>query len=95
MIMYEEYRDPFICDLTPLVLGLALGGLAAAGVGAATGLFGGSSTPTASPTAPPPPPPPQAQPVGAQAAGATPTPTFVGASAVPQSAFGQKTLLGQ
>lgn len=83
----------------PITLGaLALG---TAGGGLLSSLFGGKSSPPG-PTAPPPAAPPIQQPQGtrdgsvATTGNGTSTPSFVGASSLPQqSGYGAKTLLGQ
>lgn len=76
----------------PITLtGLALGGLAGA---AGTSLMGGPKP--AAPQAPPEQAAPPQAPIGnRQGGGQTAQPSFIGASAVPQTGGGQKTLLGQ
>lgn len=83
-----------LCSVDPITLtGLALGGLAGVGAGAASGAFkGGGSAPA------PTPPPAQAAPPQAPQSKALPQsqqPTFLGAAATPPTQSGQKSLLGQ
>lgn len=91
MIRFQTDYEPLTCSIDPISLtGLALG---AAGATAASSLLGGSA-PT--PQAPPQQAPPPQAPIGnRQGQAATPQTSFIGSSAVPQSNFGQKTLLGQ
>lgn len=96
MIKFKhEYGPQLLCSVDPITLtGLALAGAATAGVSA---LAGGSSTPApATMAAPASPAPPVQSPVGTAQPQRSNTPSFVGASSVPQqSGYGQKTLLGQ
>lgn len=93
MIRFQTEYEPLTCSIDPITaIGLAIAGLGGA---AASGMMGGGSTPTPTPTAPPAMAAPQQTPTGQRPQTQSNQPSFVGASAVPSSQSGQKTLLGQ
>jgi len=93
MIRFQTDFDLPTCNIDPVTItGLALGALAGGGAALASG--GGGGAPPA-PQAPPAQAAPQQNPVGQRQAPRSQQPSFVGASAAPDSSFGQKTLLGQ
>jgi hypothetical protein len=96
----KPFIDKFICFIDPVSLGVA-GLLAGAGAGsaaAASSMAGGGNGQT--PDAPVAPPPVQSvaqSPTGTKPQNKSQTPTFIGASALPNQGGGGmgKTLLGQ
>lgn len=92
MIKLPSPRNRAVCSMDPLS---AFVSLIAGGIGS---MFGGGKSdaaPVVAPEAPPPAPPTQS-PVGQKPQAAQATPSFIGASAVPQQQnMGGKSLLGQ
>jgi hypothetical protein len=96
MIRFPINFEPLICNVDPITLtGLALGALAGGGAAALSGGGGGGSS-VATPIAPAPQAAAPAQQQAPMRNNQRPQQqSFVGASSVPSSDSGQKTLLGQ
>ena len=93
-MIHHEFIDHLLCSIDPITLtGIALAGIAGfAGSKAAGG--GSSASPTPPPAAPPAAAPPSTSPAGSNQNLKGGQPSFVGSSAMPTDATGQKTLIG-
>ena len=93
MIKLPSPRNRAVCSMDPLS---AFVSLIAGGIGSMFGGGGGGNTTTIAAPETPPPAAPQSSPTGARPQPRSMTPSFIGASAVPQQQImGDKSLLGQ